>query len=261
MSKFGWSYPPGAANDPNAPYNQVDFVVEDAIATKDLICPVCQETAEWFREIEKAGFPNDLTHDEVTSEGWHCENCDWMQESFEDDYKRLAKFTESFQPRIDAINRDIANCKRKPAITVDDLFSHCPDGDFEWIDEGMDDSHVYCCGESDCHQQWHESTPYCNMGRKDGYRWVEIGTDDFGDRQPSCEWREEDDYWFNDVGEDLANQSDDYFKGWAEYWLDCAYTGCDPLGECTRPIERNHTAAWLEFCINAAEDMSKYLRN
>jgi len=23
-SIFGWSYPPGAANDPNAPYNQVD---------------------------------------------------------------------------------------------------------------------------------------------------------------------------------------------------------------------------------------------
>jgi hypothetical protein len=22
--KFGWSYPPGAANDPNAPYNQVE---------------------------------------------------------------------------------------------------------------------------------------------------------------------------------------------------------------------------------------------
>lgn len=22
MSKFGWDYPPGAANDPNAPYNQ-----------------------------------------------------------------------------------------------------------------------------------------------------------------------------------------------------------------------------------------------
>ena len=26
MSKFGWSYPPGAANDPNAPYNQTDAV-------------------------------------------------------------------------------------------------------------------------------------------------------------------------------------------------------------------------------------------
>lgn len=24
MSKFGWHYPPGAANDPMAPYNQPD---------------------------------------------------------------------------------------------------------------------------------------------------------------------------------------------------------------------------------------------
>ena len=28
MSKFGWSYPPGAANDPYAPYNQADGALD-----------------------------------------------------------------------------------------------------------------------------------------------------------------------------------------------------------------------------------------
>lgn len=34
MSKFGWSYPPGAANDSNAPYNQDDGItpLQDAVA-------------------------------------------------------------------------------------------------------------------------------------------------------------------------------------------------------------------------------------
>lgn len=39
---FGWSYPPGAASDPNAPYNQEDPPCE--VCGKhvdDCICPVC----------------------------------------------------------------------------------------------------------------------------------------------------------------------------------------------------------------------------
>ena len=42
MSLFGWSYPPGAANDPNAPYNQVDLpcaVCGDDVG--DCTCPEC----------------------------------------------------------------------------------------------------------------------------------------------------------------------------------------------------------------------------
>lgn len=49
MSRFGWSYPPGAANDPSAPYNQ-DYpdvvVLKDRVqkATKDHKCEFCQQT-------------------------------------------------------------------------------------------------------------------------------------------------------------------------------------------------------------------------
>ena|SRR5262245_53047365 len=42
MSQFGWSYPPGAANDPNAPWNQVDGPCEVCMRpTDDCICPEC----------------------------------------------------------------------------------------------------------------------------------------------------------------------------------------------------------------------------
>lgn len=40
MSKFGWSYPAGAANDPMAPYNQ-DVVPEDDSDTAHGCGPAC----------------------------------------------------------------------------------------------------------------------------------------------------------------------------------------------------------------------------
>ena len=52
MGKFGWSYPPGAALDPFAPYNQVDGPCaicgksEDACICPE--CPVCHTNgADW----------------------------------------------------------------------------------------------------------------------------------------------------------------------------------------------------------------------
>lgn len=46
MSKFGWSYPPGAANDPNAPWNQdypdITVLKEKVVkARKDHKCEFC----------------------------------------------------------------------------------------------------------------------------------------------------------------------------------------------------------------------------
>lgn len=47
-SIFGWSYPPGAANDPNAPYNQTDDgpCVVCAQPIDDCICPECPVCGE-----------------------------------------------------------------------------------------------------------------------------------------------------------------------------------------------------------------------
>jgi hypothetical protein len=43
MSIFGWSYPPGAENDPNAPYNQTDDGPCDVCGQSldTCICPEC----------------------------------------------------------------------------------------------------------------------------------------------------------------------------------------------------------------------------
>lgn len=42
MGMFGWSYPPGAANDPNAPYNQQEGPCEVCgKGCDDCICPEC----------------------------------------------------------------------------------------------------------------------------------------------------------------------------------------------------------------------------
>lgn len=42
MANFGWSYPPGAANDPNAPYNQEDGACDICGNPVDsCLCPEC----------------------------------------------------------------------------------------------------------------------------------------------------------------------------------------------------------------------------
>lgn len=47
MSNFGWSYPPGAANDPAAPFNQSDPPCECCgNAVDDCICPECPRCQE-----------------------------------------------------------------------------------------------------------------------------------------------------------------------------------------------------------------------
>lgn len=47
MGIFGWSYPPGAASDPNAPYNQVDPPCQLCGKFEDKCeCPECSECGE-----------------------------------------------------------------------------------------------------------------------------------------------------------------------------------------------------------------------
>ena len=61
MSIFGWSYPPGAENDPNAPYNQTDAPCEVCgLFPDDCICPECPNCGE-------IGNPNCYTPKDPTS--------------------------------------------------------------------------------------------------------------------------------------------------------------------------------------------------
>ena len=258
-----------------SPYDEdcaADFELNDTIAEKNTLCPACgyndnTSVAQWTVDVEKAAFPNDLLHDEITFAGWHCEQCDWMQEAIDSDYDRLREYKKSFQPRIDTVNRAIANYRRKPAITIDELFScawdDLPEGNFKWEETEAGDWHVYRCGERDCPSQWHKISLYCNLGRKDDKRFVEIGTcDEDGNWDMSDKWKEGE-YW-QSIGEDLANRMGDYFIGWAEYWLDCAESKLDPLRESTLSNwygNVNHTVDWTEFCLTAAEDCAKHIRS
>ena len=47
MSKFGWSYPPGAAGDPYAPYNQVEDDMHCGVCGADLPEYPEEDTPEW----------------------------------------------------------------------------------------------------------------------------------------------------------------------------------------------------------------------
>lgn len=53
---FGWDYPAGAANDPNAPYNQdADYCSkceEEASINDDGLCEVCAEKKEKENETK-----------------------------------------------------------------------------------------------------------------------------------------------------------------------------------------------------------------
>jgi len=70
MSKFGWSYPPGAANDPHAPYNQdapaITMLKEKTLhARKEHLCDMCQTVipkGEAYRYFAFVDYDN-CTHD------------------------------------------------------------------------------------------------------------------------------------------------------------------------------------------------------
>ena len=63
---FGWDYPPGAALDPNAPYNQVDLPCDIcALLPTDCQCPECPECGE----IGRAECANDHGHKALLTVG------------------------------------------------------------------------------------------------------------------------------------------------------------------------------------------------
>lgn len=75
MSKFGWSYPAGAENDPSAPWNQRDLPdvdLEDPTVGEHEECPVCEAVAYW--------------HNNARFVGWSCNGCGWAQEAVGEDF-------------------------------------------------------------------------------------------------------------------------------------------------------------------------------
>jgi hypothetical protein len=148
-------------------------------------------------------------------------------------------------------------------ITEQSLFAHCPEGDFEWDGDPEDVGNAWNCGESDCETRWHESASCIEQGRKDGKTWFVVREDSIagcGDYQPVAGWDERegdkvsdsilDDLWYH-----LEGRNIEHFAGWAEYHLDCATTGKDPLNNW-----RYNKRATPSNCIEAAREDIKFLR-
>ena len=208
---------------------------------RDYDCPCCDGTAVWV------------------GDGWNCPECDFEQEATQADNDRLAQWT-AMKPRIAAV-WDKINAPRQsidvPAVDI--YFSDLPDGDFEWNDSEAGDWHVYNCGESDCPIKWHKVAYTLDMGRKDGKRFVEansVDEDGNWDSYSAYDEREGDGVaeWESFYRENISCITHDYFTGWAQYWLDCAETGEDPLNQYLGDSQPDD---WVEFCVSSAEDLVK----
>jgi len=137
-------------------------------------------------------------------------------------------------------------------ITLEDVFDCCPSGDFNYLAEEVGDWHAYCCGENDCERQWHVTAYATSIKRENGRREITIySCDEDGDWNFCYSWEEGED--FQDIGEVMQSELDGYFIGWALYWLDCAITGEEPLGEYI-----GEGIPSYKFCIDAAKDSLKY---
>jgi len=188
---------------------------------------------------------------------------------YQDEEPETPQLTPQQKAQVTKLRRQIYQLKTRlfaqprTPITKESLFEHCPEGDFEWDGEAEDVGNAWNCGESDCETGWHQSIQAIEQGREDGKTWFVVREDNIagcGDYQPVAGWDERegdkvaqstlDDLWF-----DLEGRSIEHFVGWAEYCLDVAVTGNDPLDNWRYGKSFTPSSA-----IEAARDNVKYLR-
>lgn len=85
---FGWNYPPGAENDPNAPYNQVEVDYCEVINTnnsdQDIIQALINEYNEW-QTLTK--IPYEVPRQECSDEAYIEKLLEALNEVVEAGYK------------------------------------------------------------------------------------------------------------------------------------------------------------------------------
>jgi hypothetical protein len=142
----------------------------------------------------------------------------------------------------------IMRAYKRPPVAVPTFADWCkqmefPEGDFTWEQDEAGDPHVYHCGESDCPIGWHLAYYTTSFARKDGKLSIEVHSGDSdGNWEISDAYDEGDDnaaawpergalwpYFYETWLSDRA--TDDYFKSWADYHLDCAKERADPLSQ------------------------------
>tara|TARA_R110002049_G_scaffold10628_5_gene51968 strand:- start:2103 stop:2837 length:735 start_codon:yes stop_codon:yes gene_type:complete len=181
---------------------------------------------------------------------------DWPDEKIRLEHAKLFEYapdpperSPEQMKRAAKVREGIDNAPRLKAWTVEGLFEHAPDGDFSWEPDEAGDWHVYCCGEKDCPVQWHQQGYILNIRRRGGKRSVELmSCDEDGNWDYVDGWSdgEENDWFF----EELANQTRDYFKGWAEYNLYVFNGGKDVLSNAPFDCGKGDD---LEGWLKAAE--------
>ena len=140
---------------------------------------------------------------------------------------------------------DILQGYKRPDVVVPTFAEFCatmnfPEGEFKWDQDEAGDAHVYNCGDSDCPIGWHRSYYTTSFAREDGKLSVTVHSGDEDGNWDFCDgfeedniseeqWREFYTVWLSEVS------SHDYFRGWANYHLECAQSRSDPLAEFFKP--------------------------
>lgn len=177
----------------------------------------------------------------------------------------MTEKTPEQQKRIDEAWDTIYNMEiPEPLVpSIDEYFSWAPEGAFSYDDTEAGDWHVYSCGDSDCPVGWHLVAYATDIGRtEDGKRYVEIrDVDEDGnwDFVSAYDEREGDgpSEWHNFAREEAIN-TNEYFRGWAQYWVNCADTGTDPCNQALFSAPSPSDPEWIDFCLDAAADNMRY---
>jgi hypothetical protein len=167
--------------------------------------------------------------------------------------------------KIRKVRETLNDTEDKPVQvpSVDEFFDISQDGAFSWKATEAGDWHIEACGESDCLVGWHRVAFATDMGRDDqGRRWVECrSVDEDGDWDFEAAWDEREGdgaaQWHQFYLDYPGRESNDFFRGWAQYWLHCAETRTDPAGDAFRKSPADPD--WVDWCIKNAEDNIRYL--
>jgi hypothetical protein len=234
-------------------------VVDNAVPGFALLCPCCGETLEWEEEVFEHDGPAAIgIGPEGGFRGWRCGNCSWEQECDDLD----TTLTESLKKKIRALQTRLnkaINRKPSPPVTLADLESNFPEGDFRWEDCEAGDWVPWWCDDCDT---WHQTAYATNYKRTNGVLDIEhMSVDQDGNWDCTSAWNSAEDGSFeeSDVAYAMANDSNDYFRAWAEYYLWAVKNMRDPLESCLKNMDTMTGEQWINWCIDAAADSIKYL--
>jgi hypothetical protein len=207
-----------------------------------------------------------ILEDYLDPDKWLYNNC---MEEIEEDGEN-ARLSSSQKGQITKIRKALEKAyaekmdkENRKIPTIQDLFSHCPEGDFSFDGEPEDVGNAWNCGDSDCESGWHISAQYISEGRENGKTWFIVYQDTIagcGDYQPVSGWDEREgdevsDMILSDLWFYLEGRLHEHFYGWGLYNLYCAETGKDPLQDW-----RMGDGMTAEKAIKSAKENLKYLK-